>query len=157
MNSSEFNFSDVDIHWMQYALELAEQAQELDEVPVGAVLVRNGELIGSGFNQPISNHDPSAHAEIQALRSACLAEKNYRLPNTTLYVTLEPCTMCAGALVHARVERVVIAAREPRAGAAGSILNILEHDKLNHQCSIETGLLEQKSADLLRGFFRARR
>lgn len=155
--SNAVDFSDDDIQWMQHALALAEQAQDLDEVPVGAVLVRDGELIGSGFNQPISNHDPSAHAEIQALRSACSAEQNYRLPDSTLYVTLEPCAMCAGALIHARVERVVIAAREPRAGAAGSIFNVLDNTKLNHQCRVEIGLLEQQSGELLRGFFRARR
>lgn len=155
--SNAVDFSDDDIQWMQHALALAEQAQDLDEVPVGAVLVRDGELIGSGFNQPISNHDPSAHAEIQALRSACSAEQNYRLPDSTLYVTLEPCAMCAGALIHARIERVVIAAREPRAGAAGSIFNVLDNTKLNHQCRVEIGLLEQQSGELLRGFFRARR
>jgi len=151
------SFNDVDLAWMRQALNLAEQAQDVGEVPVGAVIVQDSELIGTGYNQPIINHDPSAHAEIQALRSACSAVKNYRIPNSTIYVTLEPCAMCAGAIVHARVARVVIAAKEPRAGAAGSILNVLQHPDLNHRCQVEFGLLEQHSADLLRGFFRKRR
>lgn len=146
-----------DLRWMQCAFELAQHAQEQDEVPVGAVLVQNDELIGRGFNAPISNHDCTAHAEIQALREACLNKQNYRLPDATLYVTLEPCAMCAGALVHARVGRVVIATAEPRAGAAGSVLNVLQHDELNHRCQVEFGLMAEQSAALLRRFFRARR
>lgn len=143
--------------WMQRALALAREAEQLGEVPVGAVVVRDNRVIGEGFNQPILQHDPTAHAEINALRAACHHEQNYRLPGSTLYVTLEPCSMCAGALVHARVERVVIATHEPRAGAGGSVFNILQQPQLNHQCSVEIGLYQEQSAELLRAFFRSRR
>lgn len=146
-----------DEYWMARALQLAELAAENGEVPVGAVLVRGGELLGEGHNSPISNHDASAHAEIQAIRAACRVEQNYRLPNTTLYVSLEPCAMCAGALIHARIERVVIAAKEPRAGAAGSVLNVLQNDCLNHHCEVEFGLLAEQSSSMLKKFFRDRR
>lgn len=146
-----------DQQWMQRALELAREAEVAGEVPVGAVLVKDGELLAEGYNQPISASDPSAHAEMVALRAAAQAEQNYRLPGTTLYVTLEPCPMCAGALVHSRVERVVIAAKEPRSGAAGSVMNILEHEALNHRCKVEQGLYEQESAAMLKQFFKSRR
>ena len=146
-----------DEKWMRRALELAHLAAQEGEVPVGAVLVKDADIVGEGRNGPISNSDPTAHAEIQAIRAACRSLGNYRIPNTTLYVTLEPCTMCAGALIHARVSRVVIAAREPRAGAGGSALNVLQHKSLNHQCDIEFGLLETESSTLLRQFFKARR
>jgi tRNA(adenine34) deaminase len=146
-----------DQHWMSRALDLAQAAAAIGEVPVGAVLVRDNQLIGEAHNAPIVNNDACAHAEILAIRAACELEQNYRLPNTTLYVSLEPCAMCAGALVHARVERVVIAAREPRAGAGGSILNVLQHEQLNHRCDVEFGLMEQQSASMLKAFFRARR
>lgn len=146
-----------DEYWMSRALELAHRAQDIGEVPVGAVLVQDGTLIGEAHNQPISNSDATAHAEILAIRAACTKLENYRLPNTTLYVTLEPCSMCAGALIHSRVERVVIAAKEPRAGAAGSVINLLQHDQMNHRCDLEFGLLEEQSASLLKNFFRARR
>ena len=146
-----------DQKWMQRALELAHEAEAAGEVPVGAVLVKDGELLAEGYNQPISSNDPTAHAEMVALRAAGQAEQNYRFPGTTLYVTLEPCPMCAGALVHSRVERVVIAAPEPRSGAAGSVMNVLQHEALNHRCEIEQGLCEAESAALLRQFFRARR
>ena len=146
-----------DLEFMQRALELARQAQRLGEVPVGALVVLDSKVIGEGFNSPISKNDVSAHAEIQALRQACTHQNNYRLPNSTLYVTLEPCAMCAGALVHARVQRVVIAVREPRAGAAGSVFNILNNPNLNHRCEVEVGLLEDESRALIQGFFRARR
>lgn len=149
--------NDVDRHWMQRAFALAEKAQGHDEVPVGAVLVQGGELLGEGANAPISQRDPTAHAEINAIRAACKKQGNYRLPNSTLYVTLEPCAMCAGAIVHARIERVVIAASEPRAGAAGSVLNVLQHEQLNHRCDVEFGLMRDESATLLRTFFSARR
>lgn len=152
---SEFDHDDQ--QFMQRALELAEQASAQDEVPVGAVLVQAGQVIGEGYNAPISNQDTTAHAEIMALRAACKSQANYRLPNSTLYVSLEPCAMCAGALVHARVERVVIATREPRAGAAGSVLNVLQNSQLNHQCQVDYGLCQEQSADMLRAFFRARR
>jgi len=126
-------------------------------VPVGAVLVKDGIVIGEGRNAPISSNDATAHAEIQAIRVACKSTNNYRLPETTLYVTLEPCAMCAGAIIHARVQRIFVAAREPRAGAGGSVLKVLENDKLNHRCEVEFGLLENESAALLKGFFKARR
>lgn len=146
-----------DEHWMARALELAHQAQNIDEVPVGAVLVMDNTLIAEAHNQPISDHDATAHAEIIAIRKACAKQQNYRLPNSTLYVTLEPCAMCAGALVHARVERVVIATQEPRAGAAGSVLNVLDNHQLNHRCVVEFGLLQEQSSALLKHFFRQRR
>jgi tRNA(adenine34) deaminase len=142
---------------MQRALELAREAEAAGEVPVGAVLVKDGELLAEGFNQPILRNDPSAHAEMLALRAAAEKLNNYRLPGTTLYVTLEPCAMCAGALVHARVERVVYAAKEPRTGAAGSVLNVLQHEALNHQCKTEQGLCEAESVALIKAFFKARR
>ena len=146
-----------DIHWMRRALELATLAAREGEVPVGAVLVKDGELIAEGRNRPIADHDPTAHAEIQLLRAAGKAMQNYRLSGTTLYVTLEPCPMCAGAIVHARVGRVVFAATDPRTGAAGSIYNILQSNELNHRCEVEGGVLAEESATLLRGFFRSRR
>lgn len=146
-----------DISWMSQALALAQQAELQGEVPVGAVIVRGNEIIGQGWNQPIINHDPTAHAEIQALRAACQHENNYRLPGATLYVTLEPCLMCAGALVHARIERVVFAAPEPKTGAAGSCFDIFNNEKLNHKVICESGVLAEQSGDLLRQFFKARR
>jgi len=146
-----------DEQWMTRALELAQAAAEAGEVPVGAVLVRDGRLIGEAHNAPISNNDACAHAEILAIRAACKTEQNYRLPNTTLYVTLEPCAMCAGALVHARVDRIVVAAKEPRAGAGGSVLNVLQNSQLNHRCELEFGLMEEQSASMLKTFFRRRR
>ena len=142
---------------MERALTLADQAEAADEVPVGAVLVRQGEVLGEGFNAPIGRHDPTAHAEIRAIRAASKTVGNYRLPDTDLYLTLEPCAMCAGAIIHARIQRVFIAAREPRAGAAGSLLNILDHPQLNHRCEVYFGLLEQQSAKRLKSFFKRRR
>lgn len=142
---------------MERALELARRAEDEGEVPVGAVVVRDGVIIGEGWNRPISSHDPSAHAEIQALRDAATHLQNYRLPGTTLYVTLEPCPMCAGAIVHARVERVVFAAPDPRTGAAGSLLQLLQNPSLNHQCVVDSGLLMEQSSNLLKSFFRSRR
>ncbi|MDH5785924.1 MAG: tRNA adenosine(34) deaminase TadA [Chromatiales bacterium] len=146
-----------DLHWMRCALVLATLAAREGEVPVGAVIVRDGELIAEGRNSPIAGNDPTAHAEIQALRAAGRALNNYRLGGTTLYVTLEPCPMCAGAMVHARVERVVFAATDPRTGAAGSIYNILQSNELNHRCEVQGGVLAEESAALLREFFRSRR
>lgn len=144
---------------MRRALELAHCAESAGEVPVGAVLVDNdGQVIGEGWNQPIGAHDPTAHAEIVALRAAANAEGNYRLPGTTLYVTLEPCPMCAGAIVHARVERVVFGTVDPRSGAAGSTFDLLPSDeRFNHYTRCQGGVLAQQSADMLRRFFRARR
>jgi len=144
---------------MRRALELAQSAEGAGEVPVGAVLVASdGQIIGEGWNRPIGAHDPTAHAEIVALRAAANAAGNYRLPGTTLYVTLEPCPMCAGAIVHARVERVVFGAVDPRSGAAGSTFDLLPSDeRFNHYTRCEGGVLAQESADMLRRFFRARR
>ena len=147
----------LDAQFMAEALEQARQGAQLGEVPVGAVLVRDGEVLGRGFNQPIASRDPSAHAEMVALRAAALAVDNYRLPGSTLYVTLEPCSMCAGLIVHARVARLVYAASEPRAGVASSRGQFFEQDFLNHRVLVEGGLLAEESAELLRGFFRARR
>jgi len=157
MLNSDSMFSEQDAIFMTRALELAEQAQVQDEVPVGAVLVLDGEVVAESFNSPICSNDPSAHAEINALRQAGEKLNNYRFPSSTLYVTLEPCSMCAGALVHARVERVVIAAKEPRAGAAGSVLNVLSNPSFNHACEVEYGLMEAESARLLKSFFSNKR
>jgi tRNA(adenine34) deaminase len=146
-----------DIRWMTRALELARSAAAEGEVPVGAVVVRDGEVIGEGWNRPIAAHDPTAHAEIQALRAAAAHSGNYRLVDTTLYVTLEPCAMCAGAMVHARVRRVVFGAPDPRTGAAGSVFNLLQAGQLNHQAEVCGGVLAEESGALLREFFQARR
>jgi tRNA(adenine34) deaminase len=147
-----------DIPFMRRAMELAREAEAAGEVPVGAVLVRDGRIIGEGRNQPIGGHDPTAHAEIVALRAAGRAEQNYRLPGSTLYVTLEPCPMCAGAIVHARVERVVFAAPDPRTGAAGSVFDLLPSDeRFNHRTAVDGGLLAEEAGRMLRDFFRARR
>ncbi len=143
---------------MWQALQLARRAWEEGEVPVGALLVRDGEVIGEGWNRPIGAHDPTAHAEIQALRAAGDAVANYRLPDTTLYVTLEPCPMCAGAIVHARVSRVVFGATDPRAGAAGSVFDLLPSDeRFNHRTGCEGGVLADEAGQMLRDFFRERR
>ena len=146
-----------DQFWMQHALQLAMHAEAEGEVPVGAVIVRDDELIAEGWNQPVVSHDPSAHAEIVALRAAGLADKNYRLLDTTLYVTLEPCVMCAGAIIHARVGRVVYGATDPRVGAAGSAFSLLGSDQFNHVVQVEGGVLGNECGDLLRRFFKARR
>ncbi|NOQ93660.1 MAG: tRNA adenosine(34) deaminase TadA [Methylophaga sp.] len=146
-----------DQYWMAHALTLAKQAEQQGEVPVGAVIVRDGELLGEGWNQPISSHDPTAHAEIQALRNACNKVENYRLPESTLYVTLEPCIMCAGAIVHARIDRVVYATKEPKTGAVGSCFDIFNTQQLNHYVHCEHGILADESSELLRHFFQSRR
>lgn len=146
-----------DEQFMRLALEQARLGGEQGEVPVGAVLVQEGEVIGRGFNCPISRHDPSAHAEMVAIRAAAESVRNYRLPGSTLYVTLEPCSMCAGLIVHARIARVVFAASEPRAGVAASQGRFFEQGFLNHRVLVEGGLLAEESAELLRAFFRARR
>lgn len=150
-------FSEFDARCMQRALTLANIAKESGEVPVGAVLTLNDHIIAEGHNQPIAQHDPTAHAEIVALRLAAEKIGNYRLINTTLYTTLEPCCMCAGAIVHARIKRVVFAAQDPRAGAAGSVFNLLNTEKLNHFSCVEHGLLADESGALLKQFFRERR
>jgi tRNA(adenine34) deaminase len=146
-----------DQHFMRRALELARAAEEHGEVPVGAVLVREGEIVAEGWNRPISTCDPTAHAEIVALRAGARAVHGYRLTGTTLYVTLEPCAMCAGAIVHARVSRVVFGATDPRAGAAGSVFNVLQNPALNHRVDCAGGVLADECGSTLRRFFLARR
>ena len=142
---------------MQRALERARQAEAAGEVPVGAVIVKDGVVVAEGWNHPIGANDPTAHAEIVALRAAGQALGTYRLTGTTLYVTLEPCAMCASAMVHARVQRLVYAATDPRAGAAGSVFNIVQHDSLNHRIECTGGVLADECARMLRDFFIARR
>jgi tRNA(adenine34) deaminase len=146
-----------DEQFMQQALRLARQAEAAGEVPVGALVVHAGQVIGRGSNAPISELDPTAHAEIEALREAAKRLGNYRLPETTLYVTLEPCPMCAGAMVHARVARLVYGCADPRAGSAGSVYDIACSDTLNHRLNVEGGVCESECRDLLQAFFRARR
>ena len=147
--------SKIDERWMQHALNLALKAQANNEVPVGAVIIdpATDEVLGEGFNQVILNSDPTAHAEVEALRAASKHRGNYRLPDATLYVTLEPCAMCAGALVHARIARVVIATEEPRAGAAGSVFNLLDNPNLNHRCEVSYGPRKLNAKTLLKRFF----
>ena len=143
--------------YMRRALELARQAEAAGEVPVGAVVVLDDEIIGEGHNQPISSHDPTAHAEIMALRTAAEHQQNYRLPGARLYVTLEPCCMCAGAIIHARIAEVIYGADDPKTGAAGSRFDTLLSADHNHRVNVEGGLMAETSADLLRRFFRSRR
>ncbi len=142
---------------MQAALAEARLAAEAGEVPIGAVVVYAGEIVARGQNRVLRDVDPTAHAEIVALRAAAVALGNYRLNGCTLYVTLEPCAMCAGAMIHARLDRLVFAAVDPKAGAAGSVLAVLNHPQLNHQMEVEQGILAEESAELLRSFFRERR
>ncbi|MFK8030755.1 MAG: tRNA adenosine(34) deaminase TadA [Gammaproteobacteria bacterium] len=148
---------DQDVFFMRQAIELAQRAADYDEVPVGAVLVHDGTVIGTGFNQTISNNDCSAHAEILALRNAGQHTGQYRFPGSTLYCTLEPCAMCAGAMLHARIERLVIAADDPKAGAAGSVVDLLDDPRLNHRVVLSCGLLEDEAAGILKTFFKQRR
>lgn len=142
---------------MREALLLAEDAARAGEVPVGALVVLDGVVLGRGFNQPISARDPTAHAELQALRAAAAHVDNYRLPGATLYVTIEPCTMCAGALVHARIARLVYGADEPRSGAVRSTAEVLANPRLNHRVEVTAGVCEDAAAELLQRFFRRRR
>lgn len=146
-----------DVHFMQQALLLAEQGAALGEVPVGAVVVREGVVVGQGFNCPIATNDPSAHAEMMAIRAVASKDQNYRIPGTTLYVTLEPCNMCAGLIVHARVQRVVFGALEPRAGVAVSQNRFFAQNYLNHRVLVEGGVLAEACGALLSHFFRQRR
>ncbi len=150
-------FDEKDIAFMRRAMVLAERARDLGEVPVGAVIVQGDSIVGEGCNQPITRCDPSAHAEIMALRQAGAEQKNYRLPSTTLYVTLEPCAMCVGALVHARIERLVYAATEPKAGAVISQLQLLDAQHWNHLVKVEGGLLATECSSILSEFFKQRR
>jgi tRNA(adenine34) deaminase len=146
-----------DLYWLTHALNLAKQAEQLDEVPVGAVVVLDNKIIGEGFNQPIRTNDPTAHAEVIALRAASKAVDNYRLINSTLYVTLEPCLMCAGAIIHARVKRLVYGAYDPKSGAITSVFNVMEKGLLNHTVDCEGGVLEQECGEVLRSFFKSKR
>ena len=147
----------TDRRWMRRALELARDSAGAGEVPVGAVLVRDGEVLAEASNSPVSSSDPTAHAEVLALRAAGEAAGNYRLVGTTLYVTLEPCPMCAGAMVHARVARVVYGAADPRTGAAGTVFDLLRDPRLNHSVEVTGGVEAEACGGLLREFFRARR
>jgi len=149
--------SEIDARFMRRALELARHAGEAGEVPVGALVVLEEEIIGEGWNQPIVSHDPTAHAEIVALRAAAQRVGNYRLPGAALYVTLEPCAMCAGAIVHARLARVVYGAADPKTGAAGSVFNLLDSAALNHRAQVSRGVLAEECGEMLRKFFESRR
>ncbi|MBL0125157.1 MAG: tRNA adenosine(34) deaminase TadA [Betaproteobacteria bacterium] len=146
-----------DESFMREALALAQRAWDLGEVPVGAVVVKDGEIIGRGFNQPITSSDPTTHAEIVALRAAAAHLKNYRLVDCALYVTLEPCMMCVGAMLHARVRRVVFGANDPKTGACGSVINLPAEEKLNHHATFEGGMLADECGEMLKTFFRERR
>ncbi len=147
----------VDESFMRTALAFAREAEALGEVPVGAVVVVDGEIVGRGFNAPISQHDPTAHAEMRALRAAATRVGNYRLPGATLYVTLEPCAMCAGAIIHARLARVVFGAADPKTGACGSVVDLFAEARLNHHCTVKAGVLAEACGELLKEFFRRRR
>ncbi|MXW48207.1 MAG: tRNA adenosine(34) deaminase TadA [Gammaproteobacteria bacterium] len=142
---------------MRNAIGLANAAYRIDEVPIGAVVVQNNQIIGQGYNRTIIDCDPSAHAEVIALRSASICQKNHRLPGASLYVTIEPCAMCAGAIIQARIETVVFGAFDPKSGAAGSVFNILNEPALNHQSTVISGILEQECAEILKDYFRAKR
>jgi tRNA(adenine34) deaminase len=157
MHESQPSQADMDAVFMQQAILAAQQARALGEVPVGAVVVKNDEVIAIGFNQPIGGHDPTAHAEIAALRAAAQVLGNYRLPGCTLYVTLEPCAMCAGAMLHARLKRVVFGATDPKTGACGSVLNLFAEEKLNHHTELSQGVLAEECGMLLKSFFAERR
>jgi tRNA(adenine34) deaminase len=143
--------------WMRRALELAQRARDEGEVPVGAIVVLEGNVVGEGWNRPISGSDATSHAEIEAIRAACRELRNYRLTGATLYVTLEPCAMCIGAMFHARIANVVFGASDPKTGAAGSVINLFAEQKLNHHARVEGGVLAQESGELLRTFFASRR
>ena len=147
----------TDLEAMQAALAEARSAGEAGEVPIGAVAVFQGSIAARGQNRVLRDQDPTAHAEVITLRDAAATIGNYRLNGITLYVTLEPCAMCAGAMIHARIDRLVYAAADPKAGAAGSVLSVLNHPQLNHQMQVEQGILAEESSELLRSFFRERR
>lgn len=146
-----------DQYWMRHALQLADKAQSQGEIPVGAVLVKDNKVIGEGWNQSISLHDPSAHAEMVAIRNAGRNQQNYRLVNSCLYVTLEPCSMCAGLLIHSRIDRLVFGASDFKTGAAGSLLDLLGDPRMNHVVQVQSGVLAQECGDKLSAFFKLRR
>ena len=152
-----FNFTENDTHWIHLALDLAEQAKAQNEVPVGAVIVKDNQLIGQGYNCPIQRCDPSAHAEILAMREAGKQLGNYRLIDTTLYVTLEPCAMCVGAILHARIHRLVFATPDPKTGAVMSASQLLSADYHNHRVCVEHGVLQAKAREQLQSFFKKKR
>jgi len=149
--------AELDQQYMRMAIEQAQLAAQAGEVPVGAVLVKDSQVIAKAFNKPITNHDPSAHAEMLTLREAALAQENYRIPGGTLYVTLEPCAMCSGAMLHARIGRVVYGAPDPKTGAAGSVIDLFASKQINHQTSVEGGIMSEECGQLLRDFFKGRR
>ena len=149
--------TDIDIKWMEKALVLARKAEAAGEVPVGAVLVKDNQLIAEGWNQPIISHDATSHAEIMVMRAAGKKLNNYRLIDTTMYVTLEPCSMCVGAMIHARVSKVVYGAAEPRTGALGGAFNLLEANQHNHNFDVVSGVLADESKIMLQAFFQSRR
>lgn len=153
VSESEFTHE----YWMRHALRLAKCAREEGEVPVGAVLVKGNKVIGEGWNRPVGRHDPTAHAEIMALRQGGLMLQNYRLLDTTLYVTLEPCVMCAGAMVHSRIGTLVFGARDAKTGAIGSLMDVLGHPGMNHRVGVIEGVLAAECSGMLSDFFRARR
>ncbi len=155
--SADTELESRDVYWMSHALVLAERAARDGEVPVGAVVVKDGRILGEGCNGPVAAHDPCAHAEIEALRRAGAAEHNYRLAGATLYVTLEPCAMCAGALVHARIERLVFGAHDPKSGVICSVMSLLEAPHFNHRVRWRGGVLEEECGERLRAFFKDRR
>lgn len=146
-----------DAAWMELALEQARLAAEAGEVPVGALVIRDGEIVGQGHNRNLLDHDPTAHAEIVALRQAAEHLRNHRLGGCTVYATIEPCSMCAGTLIHARVSRLVYGASDPKAGAAGSVLKVLNHPDLNHKIEVTAGILSDKCSEILQEFFRRKR
>jgi tRNA(adenine34) deaminase len=147
----------TDLDFMQAALAEARAAGEAEEVPVGAIVVCKDRIVGTGQNRVLRTNDPTAHAEVVALRAAAVTLHNYRLTGCTLYTTLEPCSMCAGAILHARIERLVFATPDPKAGAAGTVLSVINHPKLNHSVEVSFGILAEESSTLLREFFRSRR
>lgn len=157
VNDPNIPASESDIAFMREALRLAEQAAQAGEVPVGAVVVKDGQIVGRGSNAPISKHDPTAHAEIAAMRDAAQSLGNYRLVGCELFVTLEPCVMCVGAMFHARIARVVYGARDLKTGAAGSVIDLFDEARLNHHAQIEGGLLAEECGKVLSGFFALRR
>jgi tRNA(adenine34) deaminase len=157
MGTSFAMYTEADIKWMKAALELARKAEAVGEVPVGAVLVKDNQLIAEGWNQPITSHDATSHAEIMAMRAAGIKLNNYRLVDTVMYVTLEPCSMCVGAMIHARVSKVVYGAAEPRTGALGGAFNLLEANEHNHLFDFESGVMAEESRVLLQRFFKSRR
>jgi len=151
------SFTDEDKRFMEKAFELAEKAGSIDEIPVGAVVVANGEIIGEGYNQSITLNDPSAHAEMLAIRQAGQAINNYRMLDCTLYVTLEPCPMCAGLLVHSRIKKLIFATTDLKTGCAGSVFNLVANEQLNHQIEVQDGLMKEECSHLLSSFFQRRR